>query len=304
MKVYNSAGEVVKVIFQGGTNQPIHDVTLSTDVVMGDIAPLKLDFDSWLQGNIKTLTWNGDNDSGQGISSGAYHIAFSSTDTFGKTTSFIRPVTVLNPVHQSRLDIFNSAGERVTSLDLSGFPSQIVSFEMKTKVVSPVLNPSAGPGDNPVMPGSGLVLSLRDARGKIWDYEWPVTNNLNQSVASGSYTVQLYSIDPSSGRQISMNHGIQVLHNGSLLAGANALAAPNPAQNRLSVFISGGADLTGIALLYNLAGELVAEPQKLYNYRTDFDVSRLASGVYVVIVEHYRGEAKIGRTPIKVVVAH
>jgi hypothetical protein len=295
-------------MYKGGTIAGVvpADVALSAPAILGGPqGKLTIDFETWLAGNYKSLVWYGDNDSGQIVRSGIYYIKFETTDSFGKVTSFVREITVLNPVQQSQLTVFNSAGEAVAHLDLSMFDQQIVDVSIAKSTVSPVLNSGAAGGPL-FVPGTGVAMTLTDARGAAYSYEWPALNDLGLPVQSGQYHVRLFTIDPGSTLTASLSRSVQVVHNSSLYGIAAPVAAPNPAVDKLKVFmpVGGPQQLYGVAMLYNLAGEQVASPQGLPAGSTEFDVSRLASGIYVVVVEHWAGNARLARTALKVVVAH
>ena len=295
--VYNSAGESVRQLYEGGTNQALQTVTLSSISLIPGYQELGIDLGVLIEATSSTLIWNGDNNTGQYVGGGTYYIKFEVTDQFGKTSTLTETVAVLSAPAQSQIRIYNSAGEVVAKLDLTGISGRIVNFEMANKVMSPAALDNGG-----AAPGSGLMLTLIDDRGVKWPFEWQGTNAQGQFVSSGAYTIQLYSVNPSSSVSTNRSQGFQIIHNLSVLSARNVLVYPNPASQFIRVQIP---NISGISMrlsLYNLAGELVKPHLLTSSTLTELPISDLSSGIYLLIVEQTSGAVGSQRVTVKIAV--
>ncbi len=63
---------------------------------------------------------------------------------------------------------------------------------------------------------------------------------------------------------------------------------PNPAQNLLNVHLNGGQEFEQV-LVYNMTGQVVYNSGKTMARRTQFDVSRLQNGIYILSVVTQKG---------------
>ena len=302
--VYNEAGEVVRVLFSGLSSASVSDLGFSTNTVVGDLSPLNISMNAILSGGNKPLVWLGDNDNGQAVQNGKYYIKFEFRDTFNKVTAFIRDVTVLNPLGQAKLELFNTAGERVGTVPTDHINERIVDYRIKEGAVSPAwTKDSLG---NPLyIPGSGLVVELLDDRGQWHTAEWTGTSDQGAAVASGTYVLQLSSVDSSNRARLVKSNNIQLLNNGTFPLPDKILVGPNPATDKIVVSYPRLGSTIAIATLYNLAGEDVGHLQDLAGSgKITFGVSHLASGIYVVVLEHRSfGGARLSRLIAKVVIA-
>ena len=133
LAVYNSAGEEVRHLYQGRVYaDPLH-VSLSASAVIAGNIPLTLFLSGPLEEGGDRLFWNGTNDQGQNMSNGLYYLKAQATDPFGRVTTLVMEVLVMNP-RKAFLEICNSAGEVVRHMDAplgsygttSGTPNKLV----------------------------------------------------------------------------------------------------------------------------------------------------------------------------------
>ena len=124
VKVYNEAGEVVRVI-NGG---PAYGLLVSGSfVISGDPANSVLGYNDTLAmtlsgvsvslgGPDMIITWDAKNDAGQMVASGSYMLQVEEKDTYGHITTLVKQVTVIRTETSVELNIYNSAGELVRQI--------------------------------------------------------------------------------------------------------------------------------------------------------------------------------------------
>jgi len=178
VSVYNSAGERVRIIYQGPASKYPSQVALSQGALIPGLSVVTLQMDSQPAQGPLVLAWDGSNDQGQPVASGSYYVKVDVTDPFGQVSAFILPVQALGApgAAASALDIYNPAGERVASLPLS--PSAGLSDLS-------LLNAVVVPGQAP-----GLQVAVQSLNGFSYSLHWNGLNSAGAAVASGTYTLR------------------------------------------------------------------------------------------------------------------
>jgi hypothetical protein len=288
VNIYNSAGEVVRHLFSGSSQNQSGGFSLGSTVVAPGGPGVSINFGGILQGGSDSLVWQGSNDNGQPVSGGTYYIKVDEIDPFGSVQSWTSPVAVLPPVAQQSLNIYNSAGELVAHLDLSSLPPGTtltdLGFADPSKTTFALPSDPSGPG--------GVDFKLKESNSSgtaSADEVWNGRNSQGQEVASGSYIVQLVS-EGAGGQSIISSKGFIVLATPQTLSIAKVIAVPNPLgpTDKSLVLVTGslpsGAGAT--AKLYNIAGELVAQgAEAAGGGRIVLTVGNWSSGIYIVMVE-------------------
>jgi hypothetical protein len=307
LTLYNSAGEVVRHLYDGSSQ--FDPVSLTTQSVTGGSNNgLAIAIQIWGVASVNApppIVWNGDNDNGQIVANGMYYMKLDVEDSFGKTTSLVKDVPVLGNVGGNSLAIFNSAGELVRNIELSTLPGRLTDFSVDGATGATGAN-SAG-----TVVG-GLKLNLVDDTGATHPWTWDGLNDAGAPVSSGSYTVRLVHQELGTPTVIKTESIILLQSPNEALqaALASSLVGPNPAQPsrdgqapqlRWTPIPGYGA----VARVYNLAGELVAMGVgSSADGRLGLDVSTLASGVYVVEFSLVEGRAVLGRRILKWALIH
>ena len=264
MAVYNSAGELVA--FLGELNLAIAPSGLTPlNVVFipeeGQIGVFALDGISLL------LEWDGKVDTGEIAESGTYQVVMSVNSPLGTTSSYSATMTVIRNVSEIEVDIYNSAGERVASI--------------------PSASDRAGQGlsvSSQATASGGMVHTIRFGDRPQDQVIWDERNGEGERVDQGTYRIRV--------RQVS-NHGSIPLLSGSVTVlhldegDPGLVAGPNPLLPGQPLVVQvGSAQRVVSARLFNLAGEDVAQVGEMPSLFTwNLDTSKLASGVYVLVVE-------------------
>jgi hypothetical protein len=290
--VYNSAGEAVDHLFDGASQNLPGGFTLSSNLVAPNGPPLVIQLGGLLANGQKSLAWTGVNDAQQFVSGGLYTIQIHQIDPFGSVQTWAQEVSVLPPVSQTSLAVYNSAGELVARLDTSSVmplssTAQItgVGFADPSKTSFGVPSQAGGPG--------GVVFELKLSDGSVQSLSWNGRNSLGQEVSSGSYTVQLIS-------QVVGSESILDAKTFVILAAQAAAptlqAGPNPAgpkdKNLVFTYSALAADERASVRLYNLAGELVAQglgPSGGGVGKITLTIGHWSSGVYMAVFEVHEG---------------
>jgi flagellar hook assembly protein FlgD len=296
--LYNSAGEVVRSLYDGFTHTQavgIRSETLS--VMVEGRLPVAIHIDGiTLDGAAQPIVWLGDNDNGQTVSNGTYYLKVETLDPFGTVTTLSHAVSVLGNHNGNSLAIFNSAGELVRKIPLDGLPAGLVDFDSR------LVDGNGG--------ADGVKFDLLDGDGVLHAWEWDGLNEQGQPVASGSYVVRLLRTD--------LGVGVTVKSIGIVLLQApndalrslldSAVVGPNPwgpghSQGAAQLRYSPQAGRQAVARAYNLAGELVSsgiDPQG--SGRLSLPMDGLASGIYLIVFEAVDGPARLGRRTLKLAV--
>jgi flagellar hook assembly protein FlgD len=127
ISLYNSAGEIVKVLAMDSTNNLITSVQFyyngvtDPSAISGDMP-----FEIYLpgvetpntQGNGvgSSFTWLATNAQSQDALQGTYYIKTEQTDEYGHTTAIIKEITVLRVEKYIEMNIYNTAGELVRTI--------------------------------------------------------------------------------------------------------------------------------------------------------------------------------------------
>ena len=308
LRVYNEAGELVKLLYNGPTQLLPGSLTVSQDLLpAGGGGKLDIHFPGFLVDRSTTITWYGTNDTGQYINGGVYYIKAEIEDTFGKVTAMITTVNVVNVEPSNYMMIFNSAGELVKSRPLARFGNYLtVNMALGQKVFSPVYDAAAATG---VVPGTELVIHYERQDGLNYTDTWDGLSDQGIPVESGIYTVQLVYRGSLTDTTI-QSYSVQVLSNGSSPVVKGALIGPSPAgmmaippSPTVTLFYPADNRYMGTVTVYSLAGELVAEALGT-NGKAVIPVAHLASGIYVAVFEKRLYGATLSREVIKFAVTN
>jgi flagellar hook assembly protein FlgD len=240
LKVYNSAGEEVGVLAE---NLQVYQQPQKLTLLNSDFNPDQNGVGQLLiNGPGTVMVWDGSDSSGQIVQSGIYYISMQSTDSFGKTTTWSKAMTVLRTNQGVLVQVFNGAGELVWSdkkpLGNAG------NLRLSDTQFSPT---DSGPG-----------LKISYGTGASDFSYWNGLNSQGQAVASGTYVVQVTQ-DTETGKKI-FAQSVTVLQPSATVFD-QAVAWPNPAPAgtaAVTIQVTGlaaGSELWGD--VYDLAGERV-----------------------------------------------
>ena len=305
---YNSAGELVKLIFDGAAQYQPGALGLDQSVIPGGAGSVNIQFPGYLRdpngGLLVGLNWKADNDSGQTVKGGVYTIKAEIVDQFGQVTSLQQSVQVVNVVAENSLTIYNSAGERVADVALPAlagtgrFDSMALSADSFGAVYSSTTGTMAA--------GDQFKILLKDEKGVEVPVYWDGRNSAGVPVSSGSYTAELvYHAPGAGGLRTVETKGFVVLQAGGNVDLSGAYAYPNPVvrATELKIAYTPSAGCGAAARLYNLNGELVGQADdKAATGTMTFDVHGTSSGVYLVRLEKLSGAATLARTTLKVAI--
>ena len=267
--VYNSAGEVVRRLYDGTYSRSGMGSRLSQNSMQAGQPGCYLVLDGFLADGSGQLPIDGRNDQGQPLGGGSYVIKWESTDPFGSTQTLQFNLLVLPADPLSHLGVFNSAGELVATLPLPVGLSEISDFELKDGAVC--------------VTGQGLNIAERDAQGHAATQTWDGRSDSGAALSSGTYMIRALGGSTQAQGKV---WSIQILQAPGALA--EPVLAPNPVPataKSFSLFLSLAPSPSGHLRLHNMAGEMVAEAQELTPGRIDVQLAGSAAGVYIASIE-------------------
>ena len=307
--VYNSAGELVKLLFNGAAQYQLGQLLFDRDLVLEGVNKLGITFPGYLydpaHGQVGNgLVWGADNDNGQLVGGGIYLVKVEIVDNFGQMTTLQRSVQVVRANPENSLTIYNSAGERVVALALPAGVSGTAHFgalRLSTDSVAVEFDEATG-----AALGTPFTLFVSDDHGVETAVPWDGRNAQGAPVTSGSYTAELVYAPAGGSRQV-LTKGFVLLEAGNGASLTKAFAYPNPSRHGEDILVQYVPSLGSRveAQLYSLAGELVGtavDPSQSGTLR--LPAKSLASGVYAVRLEKKSGTAVLTRVVLKVAVVH
>ena len=294
VSVYNSAGEVVRKVYDGPAETTAGTYSLD-HLVLGSSDPgIYIGFPGLLAGGVHGVLWAGDNNNGQAVAGGTYSFKVDQVDPFGVTTSWTTAVTVLPRAPQQTLVIYNSGGEVVARLSLPASGSS--RFSEFSTASTLVVGGASG----------GAKFLLKNAAGVDLPLHWDGRNGLGGLVLSGSYTAQLIT-QSDGGPLVVMSKAFVILRGSDDSATVAVFAAPNPVMGNTVTLVYGTLQpgQTAVARIYNAGGELIAQAGDASNSgKLALDVARCASGLYLAVFEVHEGMAVASRRVVKLAVKH
>jgi hypothetical protein len=253
--LYNSAGEEVRELFQGGAQGLPGGISLSSPAgsQLYQIGQGQLLVSA---GGSVLATWNGDNANGQAVQSGSYYFKVEYQDPFGQVTSFIQTVQVLQGRGADYLAVYNSAGEEVAREDFSGRALAVSDFSLAKGTYALVYS-AAGADLDPVL------ISTVDSSGARGSFSWNGRNSEGRPLASGTYFLKL--VDVTAAGTLTVTHQVTLVQGGDPGLAFEPILAPNPApleglpgRGRFLAVVYPVALASARAQLYDLNGANVA----------------------------------------------
>jgi hypothetical protein len=275
MAVYNSAGERVKVIFEGGVSGSPVGSRLAPSLLSTWDAQLDIVFPDGVttQDGTHSFSWDGNNQQGQGVSNGMYWIKFDVYEPNSHLTTWTLGAQVVRPMRTSALGVYNTAGERIARLDLpAGADASTFRLEAPSGTRALIhVDTSSGP----------QVL--------VWDG----MGGQGSPAAAGSYLIRAETDGLSRGEPFVLLKA--PLSNGSLVA------APNPlgrGQGAWLITFEPRPGAQANAWVFNVAGERVRAVRGPADGRLWLPAEGLAGGYYLLVLEvdgsaPYRQKAKL-----------
>jgi flagellar hook assembly protein FlgD len=294
--IYNAAGELVRTLYQGNSQAMPGNFSESTGTFVALSGSVTLNFGGELQGGAESLVWNGTNNSGQGVSGGTYTIKVTNTDAFGSVQTWAQSVNVLPQPPKQTLNVYNSAGELVATLDISAYAGTPI-----TQIGFPASSHAAFS----LGQGGGVPIQVQDSSGATSTLVWNGKSGTGALVSSGSYTLELTS-NSGGNNSVTMSKSFEVL-DAPGAGGFTVVEGPNPVgplDSDMVFQVNGlGSGQGSVLRLYNLAGELVAQGvDSGGNGRIVLKVGNWSAGIYVAVVEACQGSAVLSRKLSKVVI--
>jgi flagellar hook assembly protein FlgD len=299
--IYNSAGEVVRTLFNGQAATLPGAVKLSTASLMAGQGSLTVDLGGPLNGGngvggtaAGLLVWGADNDNGQLVAGGVYTMKLEYQDRFGGVTSYTQSINVLQGAATASVNVYNSAGELVYAKVYNSVSTTPMSLDLANTVMAAAYDGSGG--------GLGAIQgSLKMAGGPDQAFAWDGRGSNGQPVQPGVYTLQLVS---GTGRgTIIDSRQISVIKAPPGALSVEPVVGPNPA-GPLAAEIAVSYPPTGLfsaeATLYDQAGERVEsaiDPSQSGVLR--LALGRCAGGVYLVELRARRAQGEPYRKVFK-----
>jgi hypothetical protein len=297
--LFNSAGEKVKVVYDGPALAVANEITVSP-LHNSEGGPIDIAIGGVSVANGAGLTWDGGNDNGQWVSDGVYYLQVSSIDAFGDVLTSNQAVSVVGAPPTAALQVYNSAGEMVRNIPLPSSSSLPTDFSVASSTfVVGTGTPSQGPS------GLQIDLKLRGSAGASLPLVWDGLSDRGLPVSSGTYLLKLtYAL--SGQAQVVKTVSVTLLQNPSSPAKnavASAVIAPNPVKmgsgQPLQVSYKVPAYGVAYARAYDMAGELVAEGADSAKSGKLALTARLNGGVYLIDFEIRVGSAVLAQRTLK-----
>jgi flagellar hook assembly protein FlgD len=308
IRVYNSAGEVVRTIIVAGTNNPMGNVVTDingnpavTTLGYGDLMNITIPGVE-LDGSALSVAWDSKTDGGQLAASGAYTVRIDQIDTYHRDTAVIIPVTVIRNETYVQLNIYNSAGELVRS---------IINYNF-------VFPAGAGPATGVSMDVPALILSNKGVSAPVQirfgtpvnDFMlWDGKNNSGMAVSSGVYVAKILIKTESMLIAVASSNVTVLKLDGGFLSDIKAV--PNPYDGTGNgIELRWGANDTGTVVIsiYNIKGELVRViNEKLETGRAMWDITtskgnQVSNGLYIAVLQGASNSGNRGNLKIKIYV--
>jgi hypothetical protein len=276
--IYNSAGEVVKVIPVYSEPQPINNITLSTSnlitTLQGPGSTIEIYYNGTLIG-----TWDGSNNSGNPVTNGNYSIVVDSVSPKGVVTSVQQDATVNRKLSDITANIYNSAGEIIRTLYFmvgDANASEMTSVNLSANIMTLGSKKGADLLQIVVYTNEGTPVTLT----------WDGTNNSATEVVPGTYMIQLHW-DNGQGETTNITRSVIVVGGG---ASGTMIAEPNVLTNGETLTTFNGTGIanawTLTAKVYTIAGEIVKSiPGISGTAVVQWNASGVASGVYIVAIQ-------------------
>jgi hypothetical protein len=269
VKVYNSAGELVGVLY---TALGLYLAPTGLAVLQGGFMP-----DSGQQGALTVegpgvvLVWDGKNGSGQIVSSGTYYVSVEVKDPFGKLATWTLPLSVIRTEAFATVRVFNSAGELVWS------QKQPLTSTAQLSLSSRELLPTSS--------GSGLKIQYGSAPTDF--IYWNGLNSSGGAVSSGTYLIEVTQDSSGSAKKVYTASVVVLQANDQVFDSVTVSNNPIPAGSQQVTFaLLGAAGVTqSTAGVYSLAGDRVGSLAGGGGSMTWMIPPTLAAGVYLVRVE-------------------
>jgi flagellar hook assembly protein FlgD len=278
--IYNSAGEVVKVIPVHSEAQPINNITLSTSnkitALQGPGSIINIYY-----GGVLIGTWDGSNNSGNPVTNGNYAIEVDSVSPVGVVTSVEQNATVNRALSDITANIYNSAGEIVRTLYFmvgDATDSEMTGVNLSANIMNLGSKTSGG--------AAILQIVVNTTGGTPVTLTWDGTNNSATDVTPGTYEIQMHW-DNGQGEITNITRSVIVVGGG---ASGTVIAEPNILTAGQTLTTFNGAGIANAwtlhAKVYTIAGELVKSiPGSPGTATAPWDAAGMASGVYIVAVQ-------------------
>ena len=311
VKIYNEAGEVVRTIIQAQTTYLLTGIVTSVNGNTGtNVFSTGENFTVTLPGAgpggaDMTTSWDGKTDAGQPAASGTYYLSVDETDTYGHVTDITKTITLIQDATYIQLNIFNSAGELVTTITDYNFvfPPNFLSGTGALDVimnVPPVITTKEA-NLSPVQ----VRFGSQEADFMLWDGK----NNSGLSVSSGVYEMQIV-VKTQTLLAVVASKSVTVLQNNDVLIG-EIKAVPNPYNGsgagiefRWTANEMGNMSIS----IFNMSGELIRILNtKLESGSVKWDTatasgSQVSNGLYIAVLQGISGSGNIARLKVKVAI--
>jgi flagellar hook assembly protein FlgD len=290
LSVYNSAGELVKILLVEKSTQPVTSLRLGPGNSITSLTGPDSAVTLYWNGT-PLSSWNGTNSSGNPVSNGTYFLKVDSVDSLGSDQSVVQNVTVSRPLGTVLAEICNAAGEVVKTLYAAqGAGGPVTAVQLSSPLLQE--NPAAS---------SPVTIAMSNAMTLVWDG----IGAGGSLVTNGVYYLEIISDNGGGGEEV-ITRDLTVVNSGR--PGAGAIAYPNPWQNGdpAITFKASLPDLTLSARLYDLAGERVAVlggPPG--TGQATWACGASASGLYIAVVELRDDNGNLAATQnLKVMIKH
>jgi len=294
---YNTAGEKVRLLYQGSAQSEPASISLSA-AVLGCGAPVLVYFTGYLDTLSHTLSWDGSNDQGQAVTNGVYMIAINCRDSDGVLTTLTGQVMVACSHAVQRVEVYNPAGELVDALPGRDI-GPLVDFTLPDG--SSFVSPADGHG------GAGLRILLKAADGQQASTYWDGRNSAGGAASSGVYLLELQAQELGAGEAAQVERSVMLLRGPDRLT--RSVLVPNPVGPGTDSVTLQYHPLSGCvasAQVFDLSGGRVCQVQSANSGtgRLSIPVRGLSAGIYLVRFTQADGGAVQASSMLKLAIVH
>lgn len=285
-----------------GASQVLNGFQLSSNGLLEGSSGVQLNFPGQIQGGGSSVTWTGTNDGNQFVSGGIYTISVQTVDSFGNVRSWTQAVSVIPETTSEVLNIFNSAGELVDSINPQPYLPASTSSTSQVSLNS-IGFPSGDKASFSVggNTSNGVQFVVQTSNGGEATIPWNGRSSSGQIVAAGSYIVEL--VDTAQNGQIVMSKSFQLI--AAPTGNFSVTEGPNPVQpsTKFIVFNINGMEVGDypVVRLYNIAGELVGQASGQENAaQVVLNIGNWSSGIYIAVLEAHLGQSVSSRQVLNI----
>jgi flagellar hook assembly protein FlgD len=301
--IYNSAGELVRILASTRASDIIKDIKfiadgqettmITTNSQLGVLLPgIDVPDPSNLYSDGTFFIWDVKNNGGQYVNTGSYYIKFEEIDEFGHTNVVIKDIQVIKVEEYVEFKVYNSSGELIKTGREYKMPSSTNNIALDVK-------------DTLLIEKTGGKIEIKYNKENPSDYLiWDGKNDQGIAVTSGNYEIQV-TVVTADGKSIRASKSVLILREDSEII-SDIKIVPNPfvsgkKTNSVEIKWKTNSDGNVTVYIYNIAGDLVRKIEgslETKSIKWDLKTStgtKVSTGNYIIVVNAKSKEGYLDR---------